>query len=142
MLTPKTSIKDIEKIFPQLKQRGNIIKPEKLIFFMNTPEKLSLFLSYFPDYDINQVNKQSQFNVLEQLINMKPYYYLTPINTNDSVGPNYSRPHEFIFRTLTSIPTLQLVSHPNEIVQYRAIRIVNLLQQLISRGARVCFLCF
>lgn len=109
---------------------------------MNTPEKLSLFLSHFPDYDINQVNQQSQFNVLEQLINMKPYYYLTPINTTHSIRLNYSRPHRFIFRTLTSIPTLQLGSHPNEIVQYRAIRIVNLLQQLISRGARVCFLDF
>lgn len=116
MITAQTSIKDIEKIFSQLKQRDyQITEPDKLIAFMNTPEKLSLFLSHFHDYDINQVNKQTPFNVLEQLIKMKPYFYLSS---------NYLQS--------------QLQSRPNEMFKYRAVRIVNLLQQLISRGARVC----
>jgi hypothetical protein len=134
MITAKTSIKYIEKIFFQLKQReksdGNIIEPEKLIPFMNTPEKLSLFLSHFPDYNINQVNERTQFNVLEQLFNMKPYFYLPP---------NHPRSHRFTIETSGTISRSQLVSHPNEMFKYRALRIVNLLQQLISRGAQVCF---
>jgi hypothetical protein len=122
-ITMQTPIKDIERILFVLKQReDNLFEPEKLIFKMNTPEKLSLFLSHFPDYDINLVNEQSACTVLEQLIRMKPYFYL-------SVNPSQSR--------RVPIISAQLGSHPNEMFKYRAVRIVNLLQQLISRGAQV-----
>jgi hypothetical protein len=46
---------------------------------------------------------------------MKPYFYLSSNHLQS-----------------------QLTSRPNEMFKYRAVRIVNLLQQLISRGARVC----
>jgi len=64
MITFQTRIKDLEKILFQLKQReksnDKIFKPEKFISFINTPEKLLLFLSHFPNYDINQVDKQTK----------------------------------------------------------------------------------
>jgi hypothetical protein len=146
MINRSTRIKDLEKIFFLLKQReksnSEIFKPEQFISLMNTPEKLSLFLSYFPDYDINQVNKETNLNVLEQLINMKPYFYLPSSDTSNQFTPARSLSNRFIYETLSPFQTSQIDSHPNEIVKYRAARLINLLQQLIFRGARVCFLVF
>lgn len=139
----ETRIKDLEKIFFLLKQRENSnsisIKPEKFIVFMNTPEKLSLFLSHFPNYDINQVNEETQLNVLDQLINMKPYIYLPDIKPFVPPYPVRYLSNAFTVYTLAPFYTSQLYPHPNELVKYRAARIINFLQQLIIRGARVCF---
>jgi hypothetical protein len=146
MITSSTRIKDLEKIFSLLKQRekfnSKILKPEKFISFMNTPEKLSLFLSHFSDYDINQVNKQTNLNVLEQLINMQPYFYLPSSNTSNQLILVRFLPNHFTYETLSPFQTSRIDSHPNEIVKYRAVRLINLLQQLIFRGARVCFSTF
>lgn len=139
-----TKIKHIEKIFSLLKQHDTLnnihSQPDKHIIFMNTPEKLSLFLYYFPDFDINQVNAQTQLNVLDQLINMKPYIYLpnSPV-TNWSPSLRNSS-HSFDESTIAPLRTSSWYSHPNELVKYRATRIINLLQQLILRGAQVCLI--
>jgi hypothetical protein len=146
MITSKTKIKHLEKLFFELKQREilneKILKPENFISLMNTPEKLSLFLSYFPDYDINQVNETTQTNVLEQVMNMKPYFYLPQVDTNILIRRFRPGWHGFLYSTLSPLQPSSINPHPNEILKYRAVRIINLLQQLICRDAQVCFLMF
>lgn len=142
MITKETPIQALENIFPILKQweisDGASIKIEEWLICMNTPEKLSLFLSHFSDYDINRINPKNQQNILDQLILMQPYIYTSDIHANIGIGGGNRRPTGFTFDSLTARQRSELISHPNDIVEHRAVRIVTLIQQLIFRGARVC----
>lgn len=143
VITRDDSIRNLEEIFSTLQQR-KLLDEENINFklwitLMNTPEKLSLFLSFFPNYDINEINVENRMNVLEQLIHMKPYLYSVNTHTNNSEPTNNLRVG-FKQASLKSRSISELKSHPNDIVKYRAVRIVTLIQQLILRGARVCSL--
>ena len=66
---------------------------------------------------------------------MKPYFYP---GQDDTFG--YRRITSTVNRqTLAPFGSSSVDTHPNDIAKYRAARIINLLQQLINRGAHVCF---
>ena len=141
MITKQLPSRVLENVFSILKQRetsdGQSLQPEKWIISMNTPEKLSLFLSHFSNYDINEINPNNEQNILDQLIHMQPYLYSSDYRGINTVRRPADRSRGFTFHSLASRSRSELLSHPNDIVEYRAVRIVTLIQQLVLRGARV-----
>jgi hypothetical protein len=131
---PGMRTKDYEKLFSEVKHQellGKNLKPEQLISSLNTPEKLTLFLSYFSDYDLNTIDPNTNYNVLEKIINMKPYFY-QPRENNHFAGRRV--------RHLTPKNDISKPGpHPNDIAKYRTARILNLLKSVTLQGAQVCF---
>jgi len=138
---PYLRIKDYEKLFSQLKRDelfNKNVKPQQFLYPKMTSEELSLFLSYFSDYDLNTIDPKTNYNILDQIINMKPYFYVTTNDKNDA-GQVI---HRFTGRRVIkprNTDTSKLGSYPNEITKYRAARILNLFQSVILKGAQVCF---
>jgi len=127
-------IKDYEKLFSEVNQQellGKNLKPEQLTSSLETPEQLALFLSYFSDYDLNTIDPNTNYNVLEKIINMKPYFY-QPRENNQVAGHGF---RHFTPKSDISEPG----PHPNDIAKYRTARILNLLKSVILQGAQVCF---
>ncbi len=138
IITTHLRIKDYEKLFSELKRYELFKKnlnPQQFIHRQMTAEQLSLFLSYFSDYDLNTINPKTDYNILDKIIHMNPYFYVAREDKNDAgqVTP-YFRQNKVIKRRNTD-----LSKHPNEITKYRATRILNLFQSVILKGAQVCF---
>jgi len=132
---PYVRIKDYEKLLSGLKRHdlfNKNLSPQQFIYPQMTPEELSLFLSYFSDYNLNAINPNTNYNILDQIINMKPHFYIAPEDKNHAghfMRDRIIRPR--------NIDTLKLSSYPNEITKYRAARILNLFQSVILNGAQV-----
>jgi len=134
---PYVRIKDYEKLLSELKRHGIFNKnrnPQQFLYPQMTPEELSLFLSYFSDYDLNTINPNTNCNILDQIINMKPYFYVASGAKNHA--GHFMR--DAVIRP-RNIDTAKLDSYPNEISKYRAARILNLFRSVILNGGQVCF---
>lgn len=127
-----SSIGFLEKLFFRLKLQEKYdmdeFAPEKFIRDMNTPEKLSLFLSFFPNYNIHRIDPETHLNVLEQVLCMKAYFYPQQVVNVNPIRRDVRR------RYRSNRPKHD---KPNDLNKYRTPRIINLLQQLINRGAQV-----
>jgi hypothetical protein len=130
-------IKDCEKLFAEVKQQQlfnkNLKRQQQLIVLMKTPEELSLFLSYFSDYDLNSIASNTDHNVLDQIIHMNPFFYVLPqvegdANPFSSIGVLRPRRND----------GSKLDSYPNEITKYRTTRLLNLFRTVILQGGKVC----
>jgi hypothetical protein len=135
-------IKDCEKLFTEAKQQQFFNKKlnlQQLISLMKTPEELSLFLSYFSDYDLNSIDADSGHNVLDQIIHMNPYFYLKPESTNNT-SHNVHRFRRQRAITPSNTSKSKLDSRPNDRYKYRTTRLLNLFQSVILQGGKVCFI--
>lgn len=113
-----------ERFYSQLKKQQNpsALKDdfrEYLLVQINEPDKLSLFLSYFRDYDLNQVSRSANLNILDRVMTMETDFYDDPTNINvqPSIGGRAVR--------------------SNGSAKPRTLRLISLIQQLVNRGARV-----
>ena len=106
-------------------QRNPLLYRRKLITAMNTPEKMKIFLDFYPSVDLNELiggnteiyQQRTPLTVFDRLLKMEPFFY----ETNDSSlmidQPDFTSSDENI----------------------RTANILSLFQRLIERGARVRF---
>ena len=95
----------------------------KLIISMNTPEKMKIFLDYYPNIDLDELipgnselyQQRIPLTILDRLLRMEPFYY----ETNDSMP-------------LIEIPNFSL-TQPS----VRSANMLYLFQKLICNGAKV-----
>jgi len=95
----------------------------KLITSMNTPEKMKIFLDYYPNVDLTELlpgnselyQQRTPLTIFDRLLKMEPFYYETIDHIQLSEIPNFTS------------------DQPN----VRTANILYLFQKLILNGAKV-----
>ena len=95
----------------------------KLITSMNTPEKMKIFLDYYPNIDLAELipgnselyQQRTPLTIFDRLLKMEPFYYETIDNTSLSDIPNFNSDHSHV----------------------RTANMLYLFQKLICNGAKV-----
>ncbi|CAF0850121.1 unnamed protein product [Didymodactylos carnosus] len=132
-------IADWEKLMCRLKMHGQEfyfdnepskrLKPTLLYEQIDTPEKLSLFINYFPEYDLNQLTTESE-TLFDVLIRMRAFFYLND-DKNANVRVHLSRSSRNRHK--------QDQFGPNETSKYRTLRILKLFNYFVSKDVKVMF---
>jgi hypothetical protein len=108
----------------------------KLITSMNTPEKMKIFLDYYPNVNLEELipgnselyQQRTPLTILDRLLKMEPFYYETIDNVPLAEVPNFTSDH----------------------CNVRSANMLYLFQKLICNGAKVmkdyyhnsiCFSC-
>ena len=100
----------------------------KLITSMNTPEKMKIFLDYYPDVDLSDLipghpdlnQQRTPLTILDRLLKMDPFYY----------------------ETIDHVPLINQSDFTSTHPSNRAANMLHLFQNLISRDAKVSQLLF
>jgi len=104
-------------------QTNSINYQIKLITSMNTPEKIKIFLDYYPNVDLNELTsgnselnqQRTSLTIFDRLLKMESFYYETIDHTPLAEVPNFTS------------------DQPN----VRSANILYLFQKLICNGAKV-----
>lgn len=114
--------------FTKYSQKDPTSYQRKLITSMNTPEKMKIFLDYYPHVDLSvlisghpDLNQQrTPLTILDRLLKMDPFYYETIDHVPLIHQPDFTS------------------THPSN----RAANMLHLFQNLLSRDAKVSQLSF
>jgi len=95
----------------------------KLITSMNTPEKMKIFLDYYPNVDLQELipgnselyQQRTPLTILDRLLKMEPFYYETIDHEPLAEVPNFTSDH----------------------CNVRSANMLYLFQKLICNGAKV-----
>ena len=95
----------------------------KLITCMNTPEKMKVFLDYYPNVDLTTLTQgnsdlyqqRTPLTIFDRLLKMEPFYYETVDRVPLEIVPNFTSTHSSV----------------------RTANILYLFQQLLCREAKV-----
>ncbi|CAF4413619.1 unnamed protein product, partial [Adineta steineri] len=94
----------------------------KLIISMNTPEKMKIFLDYYPNVDLTELisgnselyQQRTPLTIFDKLLKMEPFYY----------------------ETADHMPLIEIPNFTSDHCNVRSANMLYLFQKLICNGAK------